>query len=725
MAQKYLPKSMGTKDEELLKEIRDRYTYGVTRWEPTRQAAKDSLRCLTSKFGPWPQDEISLRLEQVSTSNGETRAKRPVVHSDILSQFINRSIGRLRMFKRGIHVSPKGLGADEKTAQRREKRIRAIEYSEKAWQARYWAANCQRRQGYGAWKLSIEREGPRTFRKKIAITPIPNPDSVVIDPDTKMPDRSDMKWAFEVDRMSIEAFEIQFGEDAEKVSFAAEDLAMARQWIGNKKIMVANYWRVWPKKATLLHIRIPAGTPGANGQVLPEDAWLEIVEEELDKIPREFASIINKDMIEGEEKTEIPEVYQYVTNGVEILEEHKLPWTTIPLIFLPGREEYRRDHYEEDSGELVLESLIYKAIPAQLTFDFALTSQIEAAGQIPKTKFLGYTGQFHGDNWENAHRDPTAYLEADASLEGVGDGTTPLPLPQVIEFRPPIDLFELMKQSAVREAENAMGMGSSEKMDRIGKSGEALKTLEAQAEVGSQEFDDALDHAIEYEGRLINEVLDIVEDSKREVALRDKEDKEEVFQLEPKPEENGGHPYGRGGAHSVTISVGPTMESQQREAEDFVEKLLGSPFAPLVLDQVIRFKRLGDVGEIMEKRAKTQLPPAIQQMEAGDLPAEAVPQIMELAKEAQEKDSQIQALIQKLAEFEREKEAKTLDNQAKAEIERMRKDTERQIAELKAASAEAMKSMEQRVKLALGTEQMDEDALTRSIERVEAPGPAR
>ena len=167
------------------------------------------------------------------------------------------------------------------------------------------------------------------------------------------------------------------------------------------------------------------------------------------------------------------------------------------------------------------------------------------------------------------------------------------------------------------------------------------------------------------------------------------------------------------------------MESQQREAEDFVEKLLGSPFAPLVLDQVIRFKRLGDVGEIMEKRAKTQLPPAIQQMEAGDLPAEAVPQIMELAKEAQEKDSQIQALIQKLAEFEREKEAKTLDNQAKAEIERMRKDTDRQIAELKAASAEAMKAMEQRVKLALGTEQMDEDALTRSIERVEAPGPAR
>ena len=721
---KYEPKSVGTKDEKLLTEIRERYHYGITRWEPTRQAMRDSLRCLTSEYGPWPEDELANRMQTVTTSNGETRAKRPAIHTDILSQYVNRSIGRLRTFKRGIKVTPKGLGADEETAERREARIRQIEYDERAWQARYWAVNCQRRHGYGAWKLAIDREGPRTFRKKITILPIPNPEAVIIDPDTRRPDRSDMKWAFEVESLSRDAFTRQFGDTAQKTSFAADELSIAKEWIQADSILVANYWRVTMRKAKLLLVRTPAGVSG------PEDIWSEIIEEELENLPENVYAVIDRSIVEDEDETEIPETYQYVTNGVEILEEEKLPWSSIPLIFLPGREEYRHGSFDDGGGELVLESMIYKAIPAQLTYDFALTNQVEAASQIPKTKFLGYTGQFHGD-WENAHRDPKAYLEADPVLPGVGSGVEPLPLPQQIEFRPPIDLFEVMKQSAIREAENAMGMSTMEKADRIGKSGEALKTLQAQADLGAHEFDDALDHAIEYEGRLINEALDVVEDSVREVGLRWNDDTYETFKLEPQTDGEGRitwHPYGRADAHAVTISVGPTLESQQHEAEDFVEKLMATPFAPLYMDQLIHFKRLGQPGDIMEARAKSQLPPEIQQMEAGELPPEAAGPVMQLTKQLQQMDQERQALIQKLAEFEREKAAKVADNQAKAEIERMRQEFQGRIAELQAASTEAIKAMEQRVKLAIEAEKLDmqerreQQAAEMSLAGVEAPG---
>lgn len=685
---------------------------------------RDSLRCLTSEYGPWPEEELALRLKTVTTSNGETRAKRPAIHSDILSQYINRSIGRLRSFKRGINITPIGLGADEETAERREARIRQIEYEERAWQARYWAVNCQRRHGYGAWKLTIEREGPRTFRKKICISPIPNPEAVIIDPDTRRPDRSDMKWAFEVERFTKEAFERQFGETAEKKNFAAEELSIAKEWIYADSILVANHWSVKQRKAKLLLVRTPAGL------VSDQDIWSEILEEELEQLPDNLYAVIDRSIIEDEDETEIPEVYQYVTNGVEILEEEKLPWSSIPVMFVPGREEYRHDSYDEGSGELVIQSMIYKAIPAQLTYDFALTSQVESASQIPKTKFLGYTGQFHGD-WQNAHRDPKGYLEADPVLPGVGDGTTPLPLPQVIEFRPPIDLFEIMKQAAIREAENAMGMSSVEKQDRIGKSGEALKTLEAQSELGAHEFDDALDRAIEYEGRLINEVLEIVEDSARDVGLRWKDDSYEPFKLEPQTDGSGRvtwHPYGRGAAHSVTVSVGPTLESQQREAEDFVEKLMQTPFAPMFLDQLIRFKRLGQPGEIMEKRAKSQLPPQIQQMESGQLPPEAVQPIMQLTQQLQQMDIERQALTQKLSELEREKAAKVIDNQARLDIERVKAATEEKLQTLELASREAVAAMEQRVKLAIEADKLDmqerreQQAAEASLAAVAAPG---
>lgn len=727
---KYQPKDIGTKSEKLLAEIRERYHYGLMRWEPTRLAMRDSLKCLTSEYGPWPEDELTLRLKPVATSNGEVRSKRPAIHSDILSQYVNRSVGRLRSFKRGIKIAPTGLGGDEKTAERREARIRQIEYEERAWQSRYWAATCQRRQGYGAWKLAIEPEGPRTFRKKIAILPIPNPMAVVIDPDTRRPDRSDMKWAFETERMTQEAFVVQFGESAQKVSFAVEDQALAKDWIFNDDLLVANYWRVTPRKAKLLLVRTPAGL------VSDQDVWSEIIEEELDQLPDNVYAVIDQSIVEDEQDTEIPEAFQYVTNGVEILDEQKLPWSSIPLIFLPGREEYRMESFGGRPGELVLESMIYKAIPAQLTYDFALTNQVEAASQIPKTKFLGYTGTFHGD-WENAHRDPKAYLEADPTLPGVGSGTEPLPLPQVIEFRPPIDLFEIMKQAAIREAENAMGMSSVEKQDRIGKSGKALEALEGQMELGAVEFDDPLDRAIEYEGRLINEALDIVEDSAREVGLRKNDDTYEKFKLEPQQDEDGRvtwHPYGRAEAHSVTISVGPTLESQQREAEDFVEKLMSTNFAPLFLDQLIRFKRLGQPGEIMEKRAKAQLPPAVQQMEDGELPPEAVGPIQKMSQQLQQKDAENQAMVQKLAEFEREKAGKVLENQGRLAIERFKAtelvqklatfeaSTEERLQAMELASKEAIAAMEQRVKLAIEAEKMDIAEAQASIAGVEAPG---
>lgn len=661
-------KAQPTSDEALLDHIRKTYDRYVKAWEPIYTQGSLDMQAL-SIDGPWPKEE----------RNDRKLRGRPCEHFDVISQHNSRVTNQARMNKRSIKITPQGSGANDKTAVLREDRFRQIQYESKADQVRMMAFQNAVDRSYGFYEIATDFINARSFNQKIIYRPIPNPDSVLLDPDAKEFDFSDMEEAFKIDRMSHEAFKAKWPE-SEIASFGRDEMNMATKWLSEHSIQVAQYWRVEKRPRRLIQMEGETNTQWFDE--LPEGS--RIVKGLLLIDGQAVGRVVN------DRTSEERKVVKRITNGLEILET--VPWlgSTIPIIVMIGRQKYV-------DGKREIESLTRKQRAPQLAYDVAATGEIEVMGMTPKSKWVLIDGQVEGyeDEWKDANRTSLAYLRYRAKMDSTGDAL--LPAPERIDYEPPVQAYEMAKDSALRAVQNAAGMTSAERIDRVAKSGIAQKEINQSADVAAYHFTDNFDIAVEYDGRIVNELLDKIEDSEREVGIRKADDSYEVVQLAPTMGEDGQvmeHPYGDGDQHSVTISTGPSFESQREAAQETANQLLSNEAAfPLVGWLAIKMLNLGAYGDKMSDLLKLLLPPdARAQADGGESPIP--PEAIQAMEQAKQQVAQLDALAKqmqaKIIELEDEKQAKVLDLQGKKEIAVLEDATKRWIEE-KRAELEAMK----------------------------------
>src|SRR6266851_3581578 len=110
-----------TKNDDLLKELRERFDVAQTYWREVYQEGAIDIRYATK--GPWTEEELTLR------------KGRPTLVLDELKQYVNAQENTARQNKRAVKVNPQGDGANDQTALMRAGMIRGIEYKCKAQQA--------------------------------------------------------------------------------------------------------------------------------------------------------------------------------------------------------------------------------------------------------------------------------------------------------------------------------------------------------------------------------------------------------------------------------------------------------------------------------------------------------------------------------------------------------------------------------------------------------------
>jgi hypothetical protein len=276
-------------DEELLREIRDRYKYASDAWEDIRKERQKDMRYICGN--PWEDSDRKAR-EAVG---------RPVVNHDELNQYVNQAVNNLRQNKRGIKVEPGGNGADGKTAGTRQDLIRTIEYRNKAQDAYLRAGQDMLEGSYGFFRIGRKYviddpadDDPHAFDQEITLGAIPNPDSVLYCPDTKQPDWADAPWCFVVEPLATDEFLRQW-PNAQKRDFSAEDIRVAKDWISDKTVLVAEYWKVITTERELKR--------GKKSR-----------------------------------KVQQKSVVQYFTNGLEILDEIEHPGDEVAIIPVIGLE---------------------------------------------------------------------------------------------------------------------------------------------------------------------------------------------------------------------------------------------------------------------------------------------------------------------------------------------------------------------------------------------------
>jgi hypothetical protein len=170
-------------------------------------------------------------------------AGRPCVAFDELGQYCNRVIGDVRANKTSVQINPKGYGATAKTAETRQGIVRDLETDSQAQDAYTTAFESMLQRSYGFAGLEVEHERNGSFNQVIRIRRIPNPDTVLFDPDFEKKDASDAEFCFVIDVLRKRDFRRKYPK-AKKQSFSAEDMKAAPAWIRPQDITLAQYWKV-------------------------------------------------------------------------------------------------------------------------------------------------------------------------------------------------------------------------------------------------------------------------------------------------------------------------------------------------------------------------------------------------------------------------------------------------------------------------------------------------
>lgn len=674
-------------DQELLDdEIKPRFQEATDLRKDIREEGTKDVRALAGD--PWDPEEREAR----------EKLKRPCITTDELNQYTNQLVNQALEHPRAVKVSPAGMGATPQAAQLRADKIREIEYrsSARVGYGTMFQNAVERSYGY----LRVKSEWQKNeWTQELTIEEVVNPDLITPDPWHLRQSGADMRYCF-VHEMRDKADFQKGGEfaGAKIVNFDGLQTTAPQWLIDANKIRVAEYWKIETAKRRLLALPHPVDP---NGPVV--GVWKDTIP------PEDWEKV--KSTVKNERDEDVPSVCMYLTNGVEILKKSDWKGAYIPIIQCLGKVLY----VDEGGGaKRKILSLPRLARSPFMLYCYYRTQQAEIVGMIPKTPVMGPKGMFRGVeyDWQKAPHEPLAFVEYNI-VEGP-DGQTIALKPERLPYDAGAHLqaLELCAEGARRAIQSAMGAYAlpTTAQRQNEKSGIALQEIQDNTQVGNFHFIDHYDDSIRHCGIVLNDRLRYVHDTAGPITIRTAEGESTTA-----PVNNPNDPNSVDlsvGEYDVTISSGPSLDSQRDEASDLANSLienaevlqmLGPERAPVLLAKAIQLRVPGPVGEMI---AAIINPP--QQPQGPDPQA--------LAQQLQDAQNQLQQVTAEALSLKQKLEGKVVETQGRMQIEAMRQSAEADqaakdrevkiaVAELEAKVTRLELFMEERARL--GSQQHD------------------
>lgn len=608
-------------DQSVLEELRDRRVYAATEWQEIQQEARKDMRYVAGN--PWDDGERKARED----------AGRVVLSLDELHQYYNQVVNDVRANPRAMRFSPTGNGANDKGAELYADKARETEYRSHAQVGYTTAFENTIERSYGWVRLSTRfASETKGFDQDIWIDAVPNPDTVLADPDAQQPDSSDAKYLFNFESRTVKEFVREF-PDARIKDFTPTVIAQAPTWIKAGRLQIAEYWTKEPgAERELLLVKLP-------GDPVP----IEVFRHDLKHGLPSGATVIKSRKIRD------TKVLQYLTNGVEILRKTAWAGKYIPFASCFGKVLY----VDEGGGaKRKILSMTRLARDPFMLYCYYRTQQAEMAGMIPKVPVMGYKGQFRNveNSWAKANHEPVAFLEANAITEATGATILPLPVRLAYEAGAHLQALELCAEGARRAIQSAMGSSPlpTQAQRHNEKSGVALAHMEDSAQRGSFHFVDHYDTMIRHVGVMFEDLCPHVYDTMREVGIRKADDKAALITINnPQGVDEAGKPDENStkGDYLVTVSSGPAADSQRDAVSDFVGKLASIPeVMQLAGDLIVRIQgRTMNLGPLIDELADRLTPPPFKQPKEGEGPDPA--QMQQMMAAAKEENDKLKALL--------------------------------------------------------------------------------
>lgn len=645
------------------KEIRECYQDYRSAWQDIRDEGAADMQAISPE-GPWTPEDRAMRED----------AGRPCVHLDQINQYLNQTTGNVRKNKRAVKVMPKGDGANDQDAKMRSSLIMGVEERSKAQPIYLHAFQCMIERSYGFAVIRTDYKDFDSFDLEIVVKPVLNPDIVLLSPNYKQPDASDLPDGFILERISRREFKSKY-RDAKITDFTDEqmDAPGARDWVTNKTVQLGEYWKIEYDREKLLLVE---AEPGSESLIILTEKQWKRKKKRLGEVKRE--RVVEK-----------PRVMQYMTNGLEILDDVEWKGTRIPIISCLGPERWQT---EGGNARRSLLSMVRFARDPQMLFDFLATQECEEAGMVPKVPFVGAKGQFESDKevWEEINKVPHSFVQYDFIVDA-GSGLS-LPAPARPQYQANFEQYEVAKDSAGRSLQSSMGSSPlpTAAARRSEKSGVALEKIDSMEALGAVQFTDRYENGfLANMGFQLNELITPILDTQREQPVSLPDGKRDIIHVIgktshplddegnydtdslPRDEKTGepvAHIHTGKGDFDTTISTGPAEASEREEQGNFVDQLIengpnlpqpGTPAAKVLALGIRMRPTLGPIGQ--------QIADVFDPPPTDNLPPEARAVVAQL-------QGQMQQLQQENAALHADRAGRVLEQQTKVHIEQMRSD---------------------------------------------------
>lgn len=514
---------------ELLQKIRKRYEQGAGANELNRRNHTADLEFVYGADQQMQWDPAVLQL----------RAGRPSYTFNRVLQPVNLLIGDQRQTRPAIKVRPASKNATPKVAEIFGGLWRSIEQESRA-DAVY--DECYKQAvagGFGELRILPQYESDQSFNQVLRIRHIPNPLTVVRDPESTDPCGADAMWVMVGDRISEDTYKELYPDFGPPTSFQ-----MARDslgWRTDGMIRIVEYFEKVAIKKQIAELD--------DNRVVDYDDKAKAVEAHLANNPDVKAARIKR-----KRWVKAFKVRWVKVDGAQVLEGPiEYNWQRIPVVRMPGR-------YINIEGRQLVQSFVRHSWDAQRAYNFQSSDAIERSALIPKSRYLVTSKMINGfdDIWNTANVTPRMYLPYNVDKDAPNNG---------MPFREqPIDVpagAVAMAQKAAQDIQATLGifdpaLGNADDMNRV--SGKALVTHTRRSDLGSHEFIDSYGKALQLLAEMGLDMIPTVYDSERVLRILKGDDEEDQISV------NGeGMPNLTEGRYDCVVTLGPSYQTARQE----------------------------------------------------------------------------------------------------------------------------------------------------------------
>lgn len=670
-------------DANILQEIRERKELADNAWLDIRKEAAVDMKFVGGD--PWDENDK------------KQRDKRPSVAPEEMGQYFNQVINGLMANPRGMKFSPVGNGANDDGAKFYQNKARETEYRSNAPIAYITAATNAIQRSYGYLRVNTRYAGPRSANQEIWIEAMPDPDLVLIDPEAKTPDSSDMTHAFVASWTSQSEHGRGRGKSG-RIKNYRDFATSAKGWVQGDKILESEYWTISTRPRTLVLVQPPAPEQPqrmiAPAPVRPPQP-MQVFEDEIAELQQQYGGRLQ--IVKALRKVDYPQVKQYLTNGIELLSDP----TDWPGKYIPIVSCYGKVLYVPEGGETkkkILSMTRFGRDPWK-SYCFACSQQLEVLGLVPKASLLVAEGAMSPKQMNDvakAMHEPLAVL----TYKAFGPGGQQLP--PVVPLEYPVgqhlQALEMVKEGFRRAIQAAMGSNflPTQAQKRNEKSGKALDKMEQSAAQGTYHFVYSYEGMIRRTAEIFEDLVDKIHDYMGDVGVIEADGTAQKVRIN---DPNDPKSISTKGDYLVTVSSGPSTDSEREAVDAFTETMVGNlktvaevsgPHAAAqVLAHSIRMKtELGAMGEQLADiidppqpgKDGKPIPPEIKAM---------MGQLQQAGQKVQQLEQQLQGrTAEKQMELGTKKEIAQMEIDSKERIELANLNSEQKDREVKLAVAE-------------------------------------